>query len=240
MKACILAAGMGTRLGALTKDRPKALVEIGGTPLLAHLLEFLAHPRITEIAIVGGYLFPVLEAWIREHAPHVTCYENTNYQSGSILTLEAARDFFTDDVLLCNVDHIYPRQMQETLFAPCDMITAIIDTDRTLVADDMKVATNGEGYICKIHKELDHYDAGYIGMSIVPYDCMEDYWSGVAHARTTHGDAAVVEWILGQLAQDGDAIRTRDVSGFGWAEVDAPEDIPAAEAFVQQHRISAA
>jgi mannose-1-phosphate guanylyltransferase len=51
MKALILAAGQGTRLGHLTKNRPKPMLPIGGRPLLQHTVEWLRDYGIKEIAI---------------------------------------------------------------------------------------------------------------------------------------------------------------------------------------------
>ena len=51
MKAIILAAGLGTRLGQLTANRPKALVELNGTPLLALVIWRLQRFGFDEIII---------------------------------------------------------------------------------------------------------------------------------------------------------------------------------------------
>ena len=51
MKAVVLCAGLGKRLGDLTKDRPKAMLDIGGRPLLEHTIGHLKRHGITEIAI---------------------------------------------------------------------------------------------------------------------------------------------------------------------------------------------
>ena len=51
MKALIFAAGLGTRLRPLTNDRPKALVEVHGKPLLAHVIEKLRKAGYTEVVI---------------------------------------------------------------------------------------------------------------------------------------------------------------------------------------------
>ncbi|HLO76173.1 MAG TPA: phosphocholine cytidylyltransferase family protein [Magnetospirillum sp.] len=55
MRALILAAGRGSRMLALTEDRPKGLVELAGRPLLEYQLRALRAGGATEIGIVTGY-----------------------------------------------------------------------------------------------------------------------------------------------------------------------------------------
>jgi NDP-sugar pyrophosphorylase family protein len=59
MKAVVLASGLGKRMRPLTNDRPKALVEFKGKPLLEHVLESLEKAGVEEAVIVVGY-FPDL------------------------------------------------------------------------------------------------------------------------------------------------------------------------------------
>lgn len=56
MKAVVLAAGIGKRMRPLTNGRPKALVELGGKPLLEHVLQSLEGAGVKEAVIVTGYL----------------------------------------------------------------------------------------------------------------------------------------------------------------------------------------
>lgn len=51
MKAVVLCAGFGTRLGALTESVPKPLLDIGGTPLVGHIVARLAAQGFTEIGV---------------------------------------------------------------------------------------------------------------------------------------------------------------------------------------------
>jgi len=55
MKAIILAAGRGSRLGALTDQRPKALVAFNGVPLIERTVRTFRAAGITQIGIVAGY-----------------------------------------------------------------------------------------------------------------------------------------------------------------------------------------
>jgi len=55
MRAVILAGGMGTRLREETDYRPKPMVEIGGRPILWHIMKNLAHQGLTDFVICLGY-----------------------------------------------------------------------------------------------------------------------------------------------------------------------------------------
>ena len=55
MKAVVLAAGKGQRLGELTNSRPKPMIEIGGKPILWHILKIYSNYGINEFIICCGY-----------------------------------------------------------------------------------------------------------------------------------------------------------------------------------------
>lgn len=51
MRAIVLSAGFGTRLGDLTHDLPKPLLPVAGKPLVAHVMANLARANVTEVAV---------------------------------------------------------------------------------------------------------------------------------------------------------------------------------------------
>ncbi len=61
MKAVILAGGLGTRLAEETYVRPKPMVEVGGRPLLWHIMKTYSHYGINEFIICLGYLSHVVK-----------------------------------------------------------------------------------------------------------------------------------------------------------------------------------
>ena len=56
MKAVLLAGGLGTRLSEETSVRPKPMVEIGGRPILWHIMQYYAEYGYDEFAVALGYL----------------------------------------------------------------------------------------------------------------------------------------------------------------------------------------
>src|SRR5918992_6334187 len=67
MKALVLAAGYATRLYPLTLGRPKALLEVGGKPMLDRLLERLEAMGVDETVVVTNAKFtPHFEEWARD------------------------------------------------------------------------------------------------------------------------------------------------------------------------------
>src|SRR5436305_3662054 len=58
---CILAGGLGTRLGSHVRDTPKPLLEVAGEPFLHHQLRLLAAHGAREIVLCVGYLGELIE-----------------------------------------------------------------------------------------------------------------------------------------------------------------------------------
>ena len=69
-KAVLLAAGRGTRLGALTERFPKPMLEVAGRPIIGHILAGLAGAGITEVFIVTGHCADLLEQGVGDGADH--------------------------------------------------------------------------------------------------------------------------------------------------------------------------
>ena len=55
MKTVILAGGLGTRLSEETSSRPKPMVEIGGWPILWHIMKIYSHYNVTDFIVCCGY-----------------------------------------------------------------------------------------------------------------------------------------------------------------------------------------
>ncbi|MGH7341509.1 MAG: nucleotidyltransferase family protein, partial [Candidatus Rokuibacteriota bacterium] len=60
MKAVVLSAGRGSRLGALTETTPKPMLPVGGRPVIAHLLELLAGAGVTDVFMNAHHRAEVL------------------------------------------------------------------------------------------------------------------------------------------------------------------------------------
>lgn len=228
----LLAAGMGTRLGELGGGLPKAMFDAAGQKLIDRALTFAERLGAAERIIVGGFRFELLATHLEPQRPRRQPFrlvENTRYKLGNLWTLETVLPELTGGFHLMNIDHVYPAAVaQRILEQPGDRITAFVDFDRTLTADDMKVQLDGERHIAKISKQLPTWDCGYVGMTFVPAAHLARYRKAVADVRATVGDAANVEAVLQRLADDGEPVAIGDISGIGWHELDTPEDVERA------------
>ena len=60
----LLAGGLATRLGDLTKQTPKAMLEVAGAPFIAHQLRLLRRERVARVVICAGYLAEQIQAYV--------------------------------------------------------------------------------------------------------------------------------------------------------------------------------
>ena len=72
MKAVILAGGLGTRISEETGSKPKPMVEIGGKPILWHILKNYSHYGITDFVICCGYKGYVIKEYFANYFLHMT------------------------------------------------------------------------------------------------------------------------------------------------------------------------
>jgi len=75
MKAVILAGGLGTRIAEESDTRPKPMVEVGGKPLLWHIMKTYSHHGIKEFIICLGYKGYVIKEFFSNYYRHVSDIE---------------------------------------------------------------------------------------------------------------------------------------------------------------------
>lgn len=81
MKVVILAGGLGTRLSEETDIRPKPLVEIGGFPILWHIMKIYAHQGFFDFVICTGYKSEMIDDFAID-----TCRKEPNLKIQTIFT----------------------------------------------------------------------------------------------------------------------------------------------------------
>ncbi len=64
VKAVILAGGLGTRMKEQSEYRPKPMVEIGGKPVLWHIMKNFSHYGVRDFVILGGYKVDVIKDFV--------------------------------------------------------------------------------------------------------------------------------------------------------------------------------
>jgi choline kinase len=234
VQVVLLAAGLGSRLGALTERVPKALIPVAGQSLLARAVGFAARLAPTEIVVVGGFGCAEVAAEVKRLDLGVRLIENRDFRDGNLVSLLCARPLVEGDFLLMNVDHVYRPGVADRIVPPVERVTAFVDVDRQLGSDDMKVARDAAGCVRAIAKTLTEFDAGYVGMTRVPAGELERYWASADAALATEGRAIHVERILARLAESERPPACRDISGIGWLEVDVSDERDHAEAVIQR------
>ena len=230
----IMAAGLGSRLKDLTVATPKALIEAGDRPLIDYALAFAAATGARRRIVVGGFHHSDVATRVARVAADAVITENTEYKKGNLISmLTGKRVLEAGDFLLMNTDHIYKPTIADIVkatFGSATEVTAFVDYDRTLGADDMKVGLDSNKRVAAMAKTLPTWDCGYVGMTFIPAARRDDYFAAADRVHATKGDASHVESILVELAQAGKPPVIADISGHGWLEIDEPHERANADA----------
>ena len=91
MKAVLLAGGFGTRLSEETAITPKPMVEIGGRPILWHIMKIYAHYGIREFVILGGYRVDYIRSYFLNYQAK-SCDVSIDLHSGRVDWLSYTSD----------------------------------------------------------------------------------------------------------------------------------------------------
>ena len=121
MKALILAAGSGTRMGKYTENLPKGMLNVNGRTLIERQLETLRAAGIEDIAIATGYKSEKITY------AGVKYYHNADYATTNMVeTIMCAKDFLDDDVLIAYSDILYtPELVKKCLNTDCKVGVAV-------------------------------------------------------------------------------------------------------------------
>jgi choline kinase len=236
-KAVILSAGQGSRLGHLTDDRPKCLIEFNGRTLLDRQLDALAANGVEEAVVVTGFRDDQIEAALARRGnagPRVRTVYNPFYKVADNLgSLFVAREELEGDLLVWNGDTLVSEALMSRVVGNRDRqgICVTIDRKDDYDDDDMKVVVAEDGGLEAIGKRISEGVNGEsIGLLAFRGDGARRFRMAIEKAmRTTEGTTIWYLRVIHQIAQEA-PVWTFDIQGEEWGEVDFPEDVEAAQA----------
>ncbi len=228
-KGIILAAGDGDRLGILTQRYPKALLPVGGQPLIGYPIATQAAAGIKEIAIVVGYLEDLIREALGDGSQFgvsLSYITNDDYLGGNAVSVHKAREWAQGaPVILCMGDHLIEKDLIGRLVesgAAGD--TLCIDYNRKEYLDineATKVALDGDGCITDIGKGLNYWDAFDTGVFLLT-SC---FFRVLKKLVRQYGVGLEMSDAIQFLIAQGYHVGTCDVSGCFWMDVDTEDDL---------------
>ena len=245
MKAIFIAAGKGSRLGSLTNNLPKPLVDVNGKSIIERQINLLSKKNINDIVIVTGYK---KEKFTFKNIEYVF---NPNFltdeQAGSLMR---AREKFSGDVLIMFCDILFDEQILEQVLNVNDHIAIAIDknwkksylerndnpidkADKVLLKNNKIVQVSAKQIDADLNVETGEL-LGIMKLSsegskilIEHYEKLENNHTGKFHDAESFQKAKFVD-ILQELISTGISINPIIITG-NWCEIDTPDDLARAK-----------
>ena len=225
MQAVILAAGMGSRLNVMTGGGSKALVDIGGRPLLLHTLEALADHGIGPVLVIVGHEAPALREAIGDRAE--VLLNDRFAETNSLYSLWLARDWITGPFVLLNCDLFFDPQILDDLLEQSGNVLAY-DSTSSRGREQTKVALK-ERRVVDLGKDLPSNSARGESLGMIKFDA-EGARAMIATAKHLIEAGQENAWVI-------EATRTvckeitlygLNIAGKSWTEIDFPYDLDVA------------
>lgn len=212
MKAILLAAGVGRRLGS---DRPKALLEVGGRTLLDRHLENLSTLALEPLVVTG---------FQAERFEHLATVQNPEFCRGSVLSLKAALAAIDEDAVVMDADVLYDPAILADVVALERGFALDPRTDPG--EEEMMLGVRG-GKVRAIRRgRLEGFDLVGEGVGFFKVDRASlPALRAAVDASDPDGDyEAALDLFLGEHGADYVLVGDRP-----WVEIDFPEDVERAE-----------
>lgn len=224
-KACVLAAGRGTRMKGLTDELPKPMIEVRGQPILESIVRGLVSNGVREILIVVGYRREVIE----EHFGDGTAfgcaisYIEQVVQDGTGRVVELARDFAGDDPFVLSYgDILVPAESYAGLVAFGEVdarLTVKINED---VSKGGAVFIDEDGWVTDLIEKPEpgqptspYYNAGIYAFAPVIFD----YTAKLE--LSPRGEYELTDAIAA-MVHEGRKVKAVELEG-DWADVRDPD-----------------
>lgn len=232
--AVVLAAGRGSRMGALTAATPKPLLAVAGRPLIAHVLGGLAAAGVRRAVVVTGYLGAQLEAALGDGAglglSLTYCRQERQDGTARALLLAAPR-LAAGPFVVCWGDILvaapFYRAFADAFAArPCDAQLAV-----NAVEDPWRgaaVYVDDDGRVTRLEEKPPRGSSttGWNNAGIMLFTpLILDYARRLA--PSARGEYELPQAVT-QMVRDGRQVRAVPVCG-PWSDVGTPEDLAAAQ-----------
>ncbi len=230
MKAVILAAGQGRRIGAPEKGRPKPLVRLLGLPLILRSILTLKEAGIRDIVVIVGFMGEMIKEKLgdgRRYGVSITYVQNPQWQRGNALSMLAAKGLVKKRFLLIMSDHIFSTEIIKRLSLkrpePGSAILAIDLNPRDYIdMDDATKVIVKENKIRAVSKALKDYDAVDCGAFLVSTEVLDFAEELIKKGKDTLND------VMDELAKQG-RLKAFDIGDEFWIDVDTEESLKLAE-----------
>jgi choline kinase len=225
MQAIIMAAGKGSRLGKLTEETPKSLLEIKGRKLLDINISLLHKYGIWDITIVTGFQDKKIMEAVAD-IPGVECVYNPFYDFTNVIgSFYMGMGKLHDDFIYLHADTIYDPVILEELLTDSGDIVLPVDS-KPCDDEAMKVRVDN-GKVVEITKEMDNTVAAgeFIGVAKIKKNVINDLQKYTTEILRNKVYSSYFEGAI-QMVLDTHRYNVKmiDTNGKFWGEVDFEED----------------